>query len=141
MKKRFNVLGIGNAMVDILIKSTEEYLSKNDIKKGVMQLVNLKRSQALYSNFGSETEIPGGSGANTIYGLATLGISTSYIGKVKDDFLGNQFRSDLLNANIHYATQLSSKKNHSRNRKMRRIHHTRRRKVYEYVSRCYRTPK
>ena len=110
MKKRFNVLGIGNAMVDILIKSTEEYLSKNDIKKGVMQLVNLKRSQALYSNFGSETEVPGGSGANTIYGLATLGISTSYIGKVKDDFLGNQFRSDLLNANIHYATQLSSKK-------------------------------
>ena len=109
MIKKFSVLGIGNAMVDILIKSNEEFLAQHAIKKGVMQLIDLKRAQSLYSKFGTATEVSGGSGANTIYGLASLGIATSYIGKVKDDFLGHRFRSDLLNMNIHYSTLLSNK--------------------------------
>ena len=107
MVKKFSVLGIGNAMVDILIESNEEFLTENGIKKGVMQLVDLKRSRALYSKFGTATEISGGSGANTIYGLASLGITTSYVGKVKDDFLGHRFKSDLVNMNIDYSTPLS----------------------------------
>ena len=111
MIKKFSVLGIGNAMVDILIKSNEEFLVQHGIKKGVMQLIDLKRAQSLYNKFGTATEISGGSGANTIYGLASLGIATSYIGKVKDDFLGHHFQSDLLNMNIHYSTPLSSKEN------------------------------
>ena len=76
-----------------------------------MQLIDLKRAQSLYSKFGTATEVSGGSGANTIYGLASLGIATSYIGKVKDDFLGHRFKSDLLNMNIHYSTHLSNKTN------------------------------
>ena len=109
MIKKFSVLGIGNAMVDILIKSNDEFLAQHGIKKGVMQLIDLKRAQSLYSKFGTTTEISGGSGANTIYGLASLGIATSYIGKVKDDFLGHRFQSDLLNMNINYSTHLSDK--------------------------------
>ena len=109
MIKKFSVLGIGNAMVDILIESNEEFLAQNGIKKGVMQLVDLKRSRKLYSKFGTATEISGGSGANTIYGLASLGIATSYVGKVKDDFLGHRFKSDLVNMNIDYSTPLSNK--------------------------------
>ena len=107
--KKFNVLGIGNAMVDILIKCEEEFLEQKKIKKGVMQLINLNKAQTLYSQFGSQPEISGGSGANTIYGLASLGTNTSYIGKVKDDFLGNRFKSDLLKMNIHYQTKLDDK--------------------------------
>lgn len=109
MKKKFKVLGIGNAMIDILIMQTDEFLSKQNIKKGVMQLVDLQRAKDLYKNFGTATEVSGGSGANTIYGLASLGTTTCYIGKVKDDFLGNRFKSDLENMNIHYQTKLAKK--------------------------------
>ena len=109
MNKKFSVLGIGNAIVDILIKTNEDFLSQHNIKKGVMQLVDLERANLLYSNIGTKPEISGGSGANTIYGLASLGIATSYIGKVKDDMLGNRFRSDLLNMNVHYKTILADK--------------------------------
>ena len=107
MTKTFQVLGIGNAMIDILIRSTDAALSKHKIKKGVMQLIDLPRANQLYKNFGTEREKSGGSGANTIYGLASLGNSTSYVGKVKDDFLGNRFKSDLLKMNIHYTTKLT----------------------------------
>ena len=104
MKKKYGVLGIGNAMVDILIKCDDSFLTHHHIKKGVMQLVTLERSKALYSKFGTEREVSGGSGANTIYGLASLGNSTCYIGKVKDDILGNRFKSDLHKMNIEYKT-------------------------------------
>ena len=109
MKKKFKVLGIGNAIVDILIKSDDKFLCRHKIPKGVMQLVDLQKAQSLYNNFGTALEVSGGSGANTIFGLASLGVATSYIGKVKDDALGNRFRSDLLDMNIHYITKLASK--------------------------------
>ena len=109
MTKKFKVLGIGNAIVDILIEATEDFLFSNSIKKGIMQLVDLTRANELYNEFGTEHEVSGGSGANTIYGLASLGIATSYIGKVKDDFLGNRFRSDLLKMNVHYTTSFFDK--------------------------------
>ena len=96
-------------MVDILIQSNDEFLSRHNIKKGVMQLVDLERAKTLYSKFGTEPEVSGGSGANTIYGLASLDIPTCYIGKVKNDVLGNRFKSDLLRMNIHYGTELSNK--------------------------------
>ena len=109
MKKKYGVLGIGNAMIDILIKSDDSFLKSHNIKKGIMQLVNLERSKALYNQFGTEHEVSGGSGANTIYGLASLGNSTCYIGKVKDDFLGNRFKSDLHKMNIEYKTTFVDK--------------------------------
>ena len=101
MAKKFNVLGVGNALVDIVIKSNDSFLSKHNIKKGVMQLIDLHRSKALYNKFGTKPEISGGSGANTIYGLATLGATTGYIGKVKDDDLGNRFKSDFWFENFY----------------------------------------
>ena len=109
MEKKYGVLGVGNAMVDILIKCDDNFLTHHTIKKGVMQLVNLERSKALYNQFGTEREVSGGSGANTIYGLASLGNSTCYIGKVKDDFLGNRFKTDLHKMNIEYKTKFVNK--------------------------------
>ena len=104
MDKNFKVLGIGNAMVDILIHATDSFLEMHSIKKGVMQLIDLKRANYLYNDFGTEKEVSGGSGANTIVGLASLGVATCYIGKVSDDQLGNKFRIDLNNMNVNYDT-------------------------------------
>ena len=88
MTKKIQVLGIGNAMVDMLIECTEEFLNQNSIKKGVMELIGLEHSNQLYKSFDHQSQVSGGSGANTIVGLASLGATTSYIGKVRDDILG-----------------------------------------------------
>ena len=104
MCKKFSVIGIGNAMVDILIHVDNDFLATNSIKKGVMQLVDLKRANYLYSDFGTQKEVSGGSGANTIAGLASLGLPTSYIGKVRDDPLGKKFFADLIDMKICYET-------------------------------------
>ena len=109
MEKKFKVLGIGNAMVDILIHVTNDFLSEYGIQKGVMQLIDIKRANFLYSDFGSQKEVSGGSGANTVAGLASLGVPTCYIGKVRNDPLGNKFRSDLLCMEINFETKFYKK--------------------------------
>ena len=111
MIKNNQVLGIGNAMVDILMECTDEFLDQNSIKKGIMQLISLERASQLYDEIGYKNEISGGSGANTMVGLASLGATTSYIGKVKDDILGNKFRLDLINRGVNFKTKLAKKKN------------------------------
>jgi sugar/nucleoside kinase (ribokinase family) len=93
--KRFQVVGIGNALVDILAHVEEPFLAANGVRKGIMQLIGMERARELYDNMGPATEISGGSGANTIAGLAALGARTAYVGKVKDDQLGVIFAHDL----------------------------------------------
>ncbi len=95
MKKKYSVVGIGNAIVDILGNVTEKTLEDLGIGKGVMQLIDIQRSKSLLNNLQNIKQTSGGSAANTIAGLSQLGLSTAYIGKVKDDNLGKVFVKDL----------------------------------------------
>ncbi|MFQ5439251.1 MAG: adenosine kinase [Paracoccaceae bacterium] len=95
MKKKYQVVGIGNAMVDILAHVDDAFLAQNGIDKGIMQLIDTRRAAELYERMGPALEVSGGSAANTIAGIAALGGRTAYVGKVRDDQLGQIFAHDL----------------------------------------------
>lgn len=84
----YNVIGIGNAIVDVISHGEDTFLDLMGIEKGIMQLIERDRAELLYSAMKDRVETPGGSVANTIAGLGQLGLSTAFIGKVKDDALG-----------------------------------------------------
>lgn len=107
--KKFHVVGIGNAMVDVLAEATEGFLAENGIGKGIMQLIDMERAVDLYGRIGPAREISGGSAANTIAGIAHLGGRTAYVGKVKDDQLGTIFAHDLRAQGAVYETTLAPK--------------------------------
>ncbi|NUB44822.1 adenosine kinase [Fertoebacter nigrum] len=107
--KKFQVVGIGNAMVDVLATADEAFLAANGIGKGIMQLIDMPRAVDLYSRIGPAKEISGGSAANTIAGIAQLGGRTAYVGKVKDDQLGAIFAHDLRAQGAVYETPLAPK--------------------------------
>lgn len=109
MNKKFQVVGIGNAMVDVLWECPDAFLSENGIEKGIMQLTDLARGAELYDRIGPAKEISGGSAANTIAGIAHLGGQTAYVGKVKDDQLGAIFSHDLRAQGAVYETPLAAK--------------------------------
>lgn len=102
--KKYQVVGIGNAMVDILATEDETFLSENNVEKGIMQLIDMTRAVELYDAIGPAKEISGGSAANTIAGIAHLGGRTAYVGKVKDDQLGAIFAHDLRAQGADYDT-------------------------------------
>lgn len=109
MTKRYHVVGIGNALVDILSHAEEEFLQANGIEKGIMQLIGMDRAVDLYGRIGPAKEISGGSAANTIAGIAHLGGRTAYVGKVKDDQLGAIFAHDLRAQGADYTTRPAPK--------------------------------
>jgi sugar/nucleoside kinase (ribokinase family) len=82
------VIGIGNAIVDVLSHGTDTFLDQMGIEKGIMQLIERERAELLYAAMSDRTEAPGGSVANTLAGIGALGLPTAFIGKVKDDALG-----------------------------------------------------
>ncbi len=84
----YDVIGIGNAIVDVIGHASDTFLDHMGIEKGIMQLIERDRAELLYGAMQDRTETPGGSVANTIAGLGSLGLSTAFIGKVKDDALG-----------------------------------------------------
>ena len=95
MEKEIDVAGIGNAIVDILAKVSDDFLKTYGLQKGSMTLVEEKTALELCSIINTQEEAPGGSAANTIAGLASLGKKTAFIGKVKNDPLGTSFDSGL----------------------------------------------
>jgi sugar/nucleoside kinase (ribokinase family) len=107
--KKFQVVGIGNAMVDVLARADDSFLAEAGIGKGIMQLIDMPRAIDLYSRIGPAKEISGGSAANTIAGVAHLGGRTAYVGKVKDDQLGAIFAHDLRAQGAVYETRLAPK--------------------------------
>ena len=107
--KSFQIVGIGNAMVDVLSRAEEAFLTEAGIEKGVMQLIDMDRAVDLYGRIGPAKEISGGSAANTIAGIAHLGGRTAYVGKVKDDQLGAIFAHDLRAIGASYETTLAPK--------------------------------
>ena len=105
--KKYQVIGIGNAMVDVLSYADDAMLARHDITKGVMQLIDMPRAVALYSHIGSAQEMSGGSAANSIAAIAHLGGRTAYVGKVCDDQLGAIFAHDLRAQGAVYETKMA----------------------------------
>jgi sugar/nucleoside kinase (ribokinase family) len=88
---RYQAVGIGNAVVDVISQSDDHFLSRMGIEKGVMQLIEQDRGELLYAAMENRRQMPGGSVANTIAGLGALGLSTGFIGRVHDDELGRYY--------------------------------------------------
>jgi sugar/nucleoside kinase (ribokinase family) len=101
---KYDVVGIGNAIVDILAQTEDEFLRREDIRKGSMTLIDADRANSLYEKIGPTTTVSGGSAANTIAGIAGLGGKAAYIGKVFNDPLGAGFAHDMKALKIHYPT-------------------------------------
>jgi len=99
------VLGIGNAIVDVICKVEESFLSENNLTKSTMKLVDKTEFKKLLSNLKIEETIAGGSVANSIVGLSQLGNTVSYIGKVNNDELGNKYEKSLTNEKVKYCYQ------------------------------------
>ncbi|HEY9078646.1 adenosine kinase [Magnetovibrio sp.] len=105
---RFDVVGIGNAIVDVLSHETEDFLTRHGMTKGTMALIDTAAADKLYADMGAGIECSGGSAANTIAGLASLGGKGAFIGKVKDDTLGKVFRHDISAIGVHFATDAAT---------------------------------
>ncbi|RVQ67653.1 adenosine kinase [Croceicoccus ponticola] len=99
---RFDVLAIGNAIVDVLSPCDDAFLIAEGLDKGAMALIDTDRANALYAHMGPAREISGGSAANTCAGLAALGSRAAFIGQVADDQLGEVFAHDIRAAGIHF---------------------------------------
>lgn len=95
MTKRYQIIGIGNAIVDVLSQTDDSFLDLMGIRKGVMQLVERERGELLYGAMRERTQAPGGSVANTLAGLGNLGLATAFIGRVRDDALGRFYARSL----------------------------------------------
>ncbi len=101
---RFDVLGIGNAIVDIIARCEDSFLADHNLPKGHMRLIEPSEADRLYAAMGPAMEISGGSAANTMAGLASFGARSAFIGKVADDHLGEVFGHDLRAAGVTYET-------------------------------------
>jgi len=101
-KLNMKILGIGNAIVDVICKVEEGFLSKNNLTKSTMKLVDEAEFKKLLSNLKIEETISGGSVANSIVGLAQLGNKVGFIGKVNNDDLGNKYEEGLKKEKVEY---------------------------------------
>ena len=99
-----DVVGIGNAIVDVISSQSDDFLQAQDLPKGMMTLIDATRAQTLYETMGSNLEVSGGSAANTLAGIACLGGKGAYIGKVGNDLLGDAFRKDIQAVGVDYHT-------------------------------------
>ena len=104
LEKTIDVLGIGNAIIDVLANADENFLSKYELNKGSMTLVDSETSNKIYSSMNNKVQMSGGSAANTIFGLSQLGCKGAFIGKRSNDELGNIFYSDLKQSDIIFNT-------------------------------------
>ena len=97
------ILGIGNAIVDVICKVDENFINQNNLKKGTMKLIfDVKEFHSLLSNLKIEKTISGGSVANSIVGLSQLGNKVGFIGKISDDKLGSKYEDGLKSENVEY---------------------------------------
>jgi sugar/nucleoside kinase (ribokinase family) len=100
----WDVAGIGNAIVDVLAHADDTFLARNNLRKGTMTLIDAERAAELYDGMGPAVEISGGSAANTLAALASLGGTAAFIGKVRNDQLGGIFRHDIEAAGVIFPT-------------------------------------
>ncbi len=107
MEKAFHVATIGSAIVDVIAAVDEQFLLTHNIAKGVMTLIDEFRAQTLHNAFTKPVEIAGGSAANTMAGLASLGARGAFSGKVKADRLGQVFSESMTGLGVHYTTAMA----------------------------------
>jgi sugar/nucleoside kinase (ribokinase family) len=105
---KYDVLGIGNAIFDVLVQTDEKFLADHGMTKGGMTLIDEARAGSIYRDMGPATEMSGGSGANTIVGIANLGARAAFIGKVKDDQIGRLYFHDIRAAGVAFDTAPAS---------------------------------
>jgi sugar/nucleoside kinase (ribokinase family) len=100
----FDVVGIGNAIVDVIAHADDAFLAREALVKGTMTLIDAPRAEVLYRMMGPAVEISGGSVGNTMAGLASLGGQGAYIGKVRNDLLGDIYRHDITAIGVRFDT-------------------------------------
>lgn len=103
MTERLDVVAIGNAIVDVLAQVDDDFLRENSVERGVMTLIDQERAKSLYAAMPASREISGGSAANTAAGVAAIGSSSGFIGKVRDDQLGEIFAHDVRAMGVTYS--------------------------------------
>ncbi|MEJ2376643.1 MAG: adenosine kinase [Pseudolabrys sp.] len=106
---RYDVLGIGNAIVDVIARAEDDFLVAQGMHKGAMALIDEARAAAIYDAMGPATESSGGSAANTIVGVASFGANAAFVGKVRDDELGKTFAHDIRAARVAFDAKPASK--------------------------------
>lgn len=102
---KFDVVGLGNAIVDVLARADDAFLSEHGILKDAMQLIDEPRAEELTALASGAVITSGGSGANTIAGLSSFGAKTAYIGKISNDDLGHQFMREMMKAGVPFHTR------------------------------------
>jgi sugar/nucleoside kinase (ribokinase family) len=101
---KYDVLGIGNAIFDVLVQTDEKFLGDHGMTKGGMALIDEARALSIYRDMGPAVEMSGGSAANTIVGIANLGARAAYVGKVRDDQIGRLYAHDIRAAGVAFET-------------------------------------
>ena len=101
---KYDVLGIGNAIFDVLVQTDDGFLAGHGMTKGGMALIDEARAGSIYRDMGPATEMSGGSAANTIVGIASLGARAAYVGKIKDDQIGRLYAHDIRAAGVAFET-------------------------------------
>lgn len=102
--ERVEVLGLGNAIVDVIARAEDDFLQRHRLSKGGMMLVDEQAADRLYDDMAGTTIVSGGSAANTIVGLASFGVRSAFIGKVKDDEAGHSFAHDIRKSGVRFDT-------------------------------------
>src|SRR5450631_366508 len=105
---KYDVLGIGNAIFDVLVQTDEAFLKLHGMTKGGMALIDEARALSIYRDMGPAVEMSGGSAANTIVGVANLGARAAYVGKVRDDQIGGLYTHDIRAAGVAFETKPAS---------------------------------
>ncbi|HEY8579354.1 MAG TPA: adenosine kinase [Beijerinckiaceae bacterium] len=105
---RFDVLGLGNAIVDVIARAEDDFLAREGLNKGAMMLIDEARAASLYAGMGPGTIVSGGSAANTIVGVASFGARAAFIGKVRDDEAGRAFAHDIRAVGVDFRTPFAS---------------------------------
>ena len=108
MEPSLDVVGVGNAIVDVIAMVDDDFIEKHGLAKGAMTLIDEERATSLYAVMPPALEISGGSAANTVAGVASFGGSAAYIGKVRNDQLGEVFAHDLRAAGVGFDVSLAS---------------------------------
>ena len=105
---KYDVLGIGNAIFDILVQTDDKFLASHGMTKGGMALIDESRALAIYDAMGPAVQMSGGSAANTIVGIASLGARAAYVGKVKNDQIGRLYSHDIRAAQVAFETKAAT---------------------------------
>src|SRR5579871_6941883 len=105
---KYDVLGIGNAIFDVLVQTDEGFLRRHGMTKGSMALIDEARAASIYRDMGPATEMSGGSAANTIVGISSLGARAAFVGKVRQDQIGRMYVHDIRAAGVAFPTTPAS---------------------------------